>query len=480
MPKTTKDRLTKSAYLSYLRCPQEYWLLAHQPLFVVEPYSLEYEHLRQQGYAVQQMVKRLDRFQNNATTTVDFERAFQTAELYARTDIVVTDNAKGTIDLYEIKSAASVKEDHYDDVAFQKLTLGSSGSTVDRCYVVTMNSEYVRKGEINPEELFVITDVTDQVNERLEVTAQQAKDAIAYLKTIPIPSLVDYCMANKLNCNFIKLHFPGLPDYTVFDIAFLKHEKRRELLAQEIISITDVPDDFPLSTKQRIQVRAAKSGSKIIDRVAIAKRMDAWEYPLHFLDYETFSYAIPQFDGVRPFQQMCFQYSLHTIREPHGEPEHTFFLSRGDDDPPRAMAESLRKAIGDEIGTVLVWYEAFEKSRNTEMAVMFPEHAAFFEEVNDRTRDLMKIFSDNLYIHPEFKGRTSIKKVLPVLVPKLSYASLAIGDGLTASISWYRAAKWDTMDQETRQKIFSDLELYCELDTLAMVEIYDELSTICR
>jgi hypothetical protein len=478
MPKTTKGRLTKSAYLSYLRCPQEYWLLAHQPLFVVEPYSLEYEHLRQQGYAVQQLVKRLARFQNTPSTTVDFERAFQTAELYARTDIVITDNASGTIDLYEIKSAATVKEDHYDDVAFQKLTIESSGSSVGRCCVITMNGEYVRRGEIDPEELFVITDVTDKVNERLEVTAQQAMDAIAYLKTIPIPSLVDYCIANKLNCNFIKLHFPGLPEYTVFDIAFLKHEKRRELLAQEIISITDVPDDFPLSTKQRIQVQAAKSGSTIIDRKAIAKRMDSWEYPLHFLDYETFSYAIPQFDGVRPFQQMCFQYSLHTIREPCAEPEHKYFLSRGDDDPPRAMAESLRNAIGDQIGTVLVWYEAFEKSRNSEMAVMFPEHAAFFEELNDRTRDLMKIFSDNLYIHPEFKGRTSIKKVLPVLVPKLSYASLGIGDGLTASISWYRAAKWETMDEETRQKIFSDLEIYCELDTLAMVEIYNELKLL--
>lgn len=478
MPKTTRHRLTKSAYLNYLKCPQEYWLLAHQPLFVVEPYSLEYEHLRQQGYAVQQMVRTLKRFQDVEATTVDFERAFQTAELYARTDVVVTDHATGMVDIYEIKAAASVKDEHYDDVAFQKLTLENSGSTVGRCYVITMNGEYVRRGEIDPEELFLVTDVTDAVNDRMEVTAQQAKDAVEYLSTIPIPSLVNYCIANKLNCNFIKLHFPGLPEYTVFDIAFLKHEKRRELLAQDIISITDVPDDFPLSTKQRIQVQAAKSGSPIIDRKAIRKRMDSWEYPLHFLDYETFSYAIPQFDGVRPFQQMCFQYSLHTITEPFAEPEHKYFLSRGDDDPPRAMAESLQKAMGGDLGTVLVWYEAFEKSRNSEMALMFPEHAAFFEEVNDRTRDLMKIFSDNLYIHPEFKGRTSIKKVLPVLVPKLSYASLGIGDGLTASISWYRAAKWDSIDQETRQKIFSDLEIYCELDTLAMVEIYNELGAL--
>ncbi len=475
MPKPAKDRLTKSSFLSYLSCPREYWLLANQPLFVMEPYSLEYEHLRQQGYAVQQVVKHLEKFQANGDFAVDFERAFQTADLYARTDIVLTDRTTGIVDIYEIKSSASVKEDHYDDVAFQKLTLEKSGSTVGKCYVITMNGEYVRRGPIDPEQLFVITDVTVEVNERMDLTASQAKEAVAYLKSVPVPSLVDYCVANKLNCHFIKLHFPGLPEYTVFDIAFLKHDKRRELLSRGVVSITDVPDDFPLSTKQRIQVNAAKSGDILIDRNAIAERMDKWEYPLHFLDYETFSYAIPQFEGVRPFQQMCFQYSLHTIAAPGAEPEHKYFLSRGEDDPARAMAESLKEAMSDQIGTVLVWYEAFEKTRNSEMAVMFPEFAAFFEKVNERTHDLMKIFSDKLYIHPDFKGRSSIKKVLPVIVPKLSYTSLGIGDGLTASISWFRAAKWDTMDIATRQKIFSDLEKYCELDTFAMVEIYNAL-----
>jgi hypothetical protein len=110
------------------------------------------------------------------------------------------------------------------------------------------------------------------------------------------------------------------------------------------------------------------------------------------------------------------------------------------------------------------------------MAAMFPEYAPFFEEVNAHTVDLKKIFSDKLYIHPDFKGRSSIKKVLPVLVPELSYATLGIGDGLTATISWFRAVKWDTMDADTRQKIFDDLEIYCELDTIAMVRIFDVLT----
>jgi hypothetical protein len=467
-----KSRLSKTAYLRYLQCPQEFWLEMNQPLLVSRPYSLEYEHLRQQGYAVQQLAKELERFQD---ANIDFERPIQTNDLYARCDIIVTDTATGSIDIYEVKGSSQVKEEHYDDVAFQKLVAERTGLTVGRCFVITMNGEYVRRGKLEVEQLFVVTEVTEKINERMDVTARQIKDAVAYLKTVPVPSLVDYCVKNKLDCSFIKLHFPDLPEYTVFDISFLKNDKRRELLSQGVISITDVPDDFPLSTKQRIQVEAAKTSEIIIDRPAIAKRVADWEYPLHFLDYETFAYAIPQFEGVRPFQQMCFQYSLHTIDSPGAEPRHSYFLSHGDDDPPRAMASHLKEAMAGDIGTVFVWYEAFEKTRNTEMAGMFPEFTDFFNEVNDHTVDLMKVFSDKLYIHPGFKGRSSIKKVLPALVPELSYAALGIGDGLTATISWYRAVKWDTMDPDTRQKIFDDLEIYCELDTVAMLRIFEVL-----
>ncbi len=473
-----KIRLTKSAYLSYLKCPQEFWLSVHQPLLVAEPDTLEYEHLRQQGYSVQQLVKRLERFEPNDAFAVDFERAFQTADLYARSDVVVTEKMTGLIDIYEIKSSASIKNEHLDDVAFQKMAAERSGARVRRCCVITMNGEYVRHGDIDPEQLFVITDVTGIIAERMAVTERQAEDAVGYLDSVPVPSLIEYCNDKKLDCRFIKLYFPNLPAYTVFDIAFLKDNKRRELLANGIVDIVDVPDVFKLSKKQLSQVAAAKSGEIVIDREKIAGRIADWEYPIHFLDYETFSYAIPQFEGVRPFQQMCFQYSLHTIEERHGELKHSYFLSKGDDDPARSVAASLMKAMSGGIGTVLVWYEAFEKTRNAEMAAMFPEYTAFFEEVNEHTHDLMKIFSDNLYIDPAFKGRSSIKKVLPVLVPELSYSDLGIGDGLTANIRWFRAATWDTMDDRTRQQTFDDLKEYCKLDTLAMVEIFKKLNLI--
>ena len=470
-----KDRLNKTDFLRFLSCPNEFWLKLRMPLLLQTPSTLEYEHLREQGYTVERYAKRLEQFQPTGPFAVDFQRVFQTNDLYAKSDIVVTDSTTGVLDIYEIKSSGSVKPEHLDDVSFQKIVAKKCGFTVGQCFVITMNGEYIRQGEIDPEQLFVITNVTDSVLALASTTEDQIKAARAYADSEPVASLVDYCTDNKLDCRFIKLNFPNLPDYTVFDIAFLKNEKRRDLLSQGIVSITDVPDDFPLSKKQQIQVAAAKSGEVIIDRNEIANRIDSWEYPLHFLDYETFAYAIPQFEGVRPFQQMCFQYSLHTIDRPGAAPGHSYFLSRGEDNPPRAMAENLRDAMSGRIGTVLVWYEAFEKTRNDEMATMFPDLADFFNEVNAKTHDLMKIFADKLYIHPDFKGRSSIKKVLPVLVPELKYTDLGIGDGLTATISWYRAVKWDHMEEPDKLQIFENLEKYCEMDTIAMVRIFEEL-----
>lgn len=468
-----KDRLNKTDFLRFLACPNEFWLKLRMPLLFPNPTSLEYEHLREQGYAVERQVKKLMQFQSSEGRLVEFQRVFQTNDLYAKSDIVVTDTSTGVLDIYEVKSSGSVKPEHLDDVSFQKVVAEKSGFTVGRCHVVTMNTEYVRVGEIDPEQLFKIEDVTEKI--ALLPTIDQILAAQKYADSEPYPSLLDYCAENKLECAFIKLHFPGLPDYTIFDIAFLKNEKRRDLLSQGIVSITEVPDDFPLSDKQRKQVNAAKSGAIEIDNNKIADRIDSWEYPLHFLDYETFQYAVPQFEGIRPFQQMCFQYSLHTIDRPGSAARHSYYLSRGSDNPARDMAVHLRDAMADGIGTVLVWYEPFEKTRNEEMAVMFPDLADFFKEVNAKTYDLMKIFADKLYIHPDFKGRSSIKKVLPVLVPELRYTDLGIGDGLTATISWYRAVKWDHMEKTDREKIFDDLEKYCELDTIAMVRIYEEL-----
>jgi hypothetical protein len=471
------ELLTKSRYLQFLMCPGEFWLAQHEPELFRGEDALQYAHLREQGYAFQGFARQLEIFRPRPQISVEFERIFQSDTLYAKADAVITDLATGEISIYEIKSSASVKPEHIEDLAFQKTAAEAAGARVAALYLIIVNSAYVRNGRIDPEQLCAVADVTLQVLEREPETLGLIQAAFDYLAS-PAPEAVitGYC-GSKLDCTFIRHHFPELPDYTVFEIGGLKKDKRDALLDAGVIDIKQVPEDFALSDKQRRQVAAARSGQPFIDTEALKTALDTIAYPLHFLDYESFSYAIPQYSGIRPYQQMAFQYSLHTVAGPDAEVEHKFFLSDGTGDPPLELARSLRDSLAGGIGKVIVWSQGFEKTVNKQIGEMYPEFAAFFAEVNEKTFDLRKIFSDHHYLHPEFRGSTSIKKVIPVLAPHLSYENLAVGDGMTASITWFHMANPD-MDEAERRRIYNDLCAYCHMDTWAMVEIFNFLKAL--
>jgi hypothetical protein len=194
------------------------------------------------------------------------------------------------------------------------------------------------------------------------------------------------------------------------------------------------------------------------------------KYPLYFLDYETLMSLVPYFDGQRPYQQVPFQYSLHILQTPDAELEQREYLHRDNSDPARPLTEQLIKDIGD-TGTVLVWYEGFEKARNRELGDMFPEYKKAMEAINDRVVDLMTPFKKKWYDDPRCEGSASIKQVLPALCPELSYKSLGIQEGGSAQRLWMEAVL-DGKRAKEKEQILADLVEYCKLDTFAMVEIY--------
>jgi hypothetical protein len=196
-------------------------------------------------------------------------------------------------------------------------------------------------------------------------------------------------------------------------------------------------------------------------------------YPIYFLDYETFASPLPPFDGTRPWQKIVFQYSLYVKKEPGAKAEQKEFLAEKDENPVPAMVAQLRRDIGTK-GTVIVWYAAFEVPRNKEIGEDYPEYAEFMEAVNSRVYDLMVIFKKKLFVDGGFHGSSSIKAVLPIMVPELSYKELAIQEGGTASASWPMLIDPRTSAAE-RGKLKIDMLLYCGLDTFAMVRILENL-----
>jgi hypothetical protein len=369
-------------------------------------------------------------------TPVLFQPRFEWREFTCICDIVSL-VGNNEVDLYEIKASTSVKVEHEFDLAFQTAVLEGTGLKVRNIYVVHVNNQYVRHGSIEAEKLTHTDDVTDKVRKRTEATARYMPLALAAAqeKTMPDPSP---------------------------DLAKLGSKKSWLQIYEAIVPQT--PKVYPADTAPTIQHDNLKNF------------LDGLEHPLYFLDYETMSGLIPYFDGHRPYQQVPFQYSLHIIREPEADVEHREFLHRENSDPCRPLVEQLNRDIGT-MGTVLVWYEQFEKSRNSELGDMLPEYKESMEAINSRVVDLMLPFKNKWYDDPRCEGSASIKNVLPVLCPELSYKTLGIQEGGSAQRLWMEAVL-DDKRTDQKEQILGDLIEYCKLDTFAMVEIYRKLASL--
>lgn len=183
---------------------------------------------------------------------------------------------------------------------------------------------------------------------------------------------------------------------------------------------------------------------------------------------------VPPYDGTSPYQQIPFQYSLHILEEPGGELKHTEYLHKDNSHPVPKLLEKLTKDICP-TGSIIVWYKKFEMARNEEMALMFPKHKDFLEDVNSRIVDLMEPFAQGFFADKDFFGSASIKNVLPILVPELSYKNLNIQEGASAQRLWTDAVVKNKTGIN-KEKLFFNLIEYCKLDTLAMVEIWKVLN----
>lgn len=489
-------QLSKSDYLRYRICPSYLWLWKHQPE-LVPPETVEevLQNKFEQGNQVEAIARNLfpdgvlvegfNRIAEDNTkrsiadgATVLFQATVITDNnLLAMADVLEKDG-DGWI-LYEVKSSGEVKKDlHIPDMAFQKVAFEHAGYIISETRVIHLNKAFVRLGDvIDPKDYFIIDSVEDAVQKLLPEVRDQIALALERVASTERPTA---CPCRSLSrgkhCPAFKLFNPDVPEYSVYDISRMQGKRLEELVDNEIFRTIDIPDDFKLSANQAIQVAVDKSGLARIDKEKIERELSELEYPIYFIDYESVNPAIPLLDGTIPHQQIVFQYSLHVLDSPSTDLRHTEYLCRDSSaESFKKLVNQMRTDIGD-AGSIIVWNKSFEAGRNREMGKLFPEHEQFLAHVNDRIYDLMDIFSKNYYVDPGFHGSNSIKYVLPVLVPHLSYKDLAIGRGDLASVRWYEVVTGE--DNSGAEQVFSDLLKYCELDTLAMAEIFNVLNKL--
>jgi len=397
-----------------------------------------------------------------------FEASFAYKNAYCKTDILVPVD-KDEWDLIEVKSSSSVKEEHIADTAFQLYCLAGAGLKIRRIHLMHINNEYVRHGSIDPKKLFTAQDITPEATEILPTIEDKIGEQLAIIQgPMPEPALGTECLAPK-DC---PVHSADLPE--VLEL-YRIGKKAYELTEQGIKLIQDIPTDFELNDKQRIQRDAAVTGKAHIEPAQIKKFLKELKYPLYLLDFEAVNPAIPLFDGTSPFQAIPFQLSLHIVEKPATKPKHVEFLADGPEDPRSGIVEAL-KAIGPK-GTILAYNMSYEKRVIEDLAEAFPKQK-HLKPLIERFNDPIIPFRNFWYYDPQQHGSNSIKAVLPALTGR-SYAHLEVSTGDEAARKFLQMTyKGKQMSAGEKAALRKALLIYCKQDTEAMIEILGVLEKV--
>lgn len=282
--------------------------------------------------------------------------------------------------------------------------------------------------------------------------------------------------------------------------------------------------------------------------------MTYWRFPYHFIDFETAAVALPFHSGMRPYEQIAFQFSHHAMQA-DGRISHLgqFLCVTPGVFPNYEFARSLKRELEGDDGTVFMWshHENTILSRIRSQLTEDPEAPDDTSDLQDFLSAIIKggsramvdlcALASKAFFHPDTKGSSSIKKVLPAIlrvssvlketysqpiygspqgIKSLNFASpngiawIDIGPGGSVSDPYaklkqvardllpdslcdtfegeasviaeggaaataYARLQFEEMDEQARQRVESALLRYCELDTLAMVMVVQAWRAYC-
>jgi hypothetical protein len=499
----TEISLSKTQFIRGLQCHKSLWLLKEGTIKPKAP-SESQQTIFDEGTRVGEEAQKLfpggkdikfkkstfderieltKKYIASGVSTI-YEATFKFDDIWVMVDILHQGGngwefyeVKSASDVYRKKKAGGVKSVFLNDLSIQYYVLKGSGLDIFSASLIHIDSKYVRDGALEIDQLFSVFDLTETViSSQNDVSEQLSKIRKALNDDQPEIGIGIHC--NKpYQCDFKNHCWPDeiLKGYSVFNISGLNVSKKFELYASGITEVKDIPNGFPLSDNQKLQVQVERNGNTVIDQKEIKKFLGQLYYPMYFLDFETFQQTIPEWDDISPYQQIPFQYSIHYIEEDGGELFHIEFLAKEGSDPRKNLTEKLVQDIPKGV-RVLAYNGGFEKSVIQKLAEIFPEYSEHLMDVHDNVLDLMLPFQRKHYYTREMQGSYSIKKVLPALVPDSSYDGMEIADGRQASSRYAELSFVDCSIE--KEKIRGDLLKYCKQDTQSMVDVLECLKKV--
>ena len=413
---------------------------------------------------------------------VIFEGSFYVDGVFVRVDIM--SKSSNGWNIFEVKSSSSLKEVHKEDASIQWFVLNQiEDLKLNDIYVVTLDKHYKRKNDLELNSVFSHHLLTEEV----KLNQKEISQTLTNLKKVtsmdsPPDKRVSGHKNKNQKCSFKDYCWPkGKDDInSVFKLYRYPAVKKFKLYDQGIDTFEKIDDISDFSNIQQIQIKSTLSNTPFVDKKLIESFISKVSYPISYFDFETYSEPIPNHVNQMPNEKMPFQYSLHVqknLNDSLEEINHFEFLANHDDDPRRAIAESMLKNIPEE-GSIITYHQTFEKGVIKGLSKFFPDLSDRLLDLNNRILDLKDPFAKGGYYHPDFGGRFSLKKVLPALFKnnsELNYKNLKISNGGMAS-SAFRELKHN--DDNQIKEIRDSLLKYCWLDTYAMIAIYKKLLLI--
>lgn len=481
-------KLSKSRILAGIQCHKRIYLTCHSP-DKADPISPGVQFRFDEGTRVGSLAREL--FSGGLLINVEhdavidvtkkaledpkinyiYEAAFVYESIVVRVD-VLSRCEENTWDIIEVKSSTKPQNEHVQDLAIQKIVLCGNSLKIKRTKLLYLNNKYIFNGlKIDMGELFVTADLTNEVAGVEEEILGRIADIRKVLSAPSTPEIKIGKQCDKPHkCNFHKHCHSGLEKNHVTTLPRVTTSLLNRLYDQNIESITKIPDDFyALSKSQKIVRDCVAENKTYIDRQEL-KKLENLTTPICFLDFETINPAIPIYKNTAPYERIPFQWSLHIFDGP-SDPLHKEFLADSHADPRIGFLDSLLSDLPTS-GSIVV-YSSAEKTVLNHLKLTYPEMGIQLESVVDRLFDLLPILTKGYY-HPLFGGSSSLKRVLPALIPELSYDRLEIGGGMDASAMFMKMALND-LDPLDFRPIREKLLQYCKLDTRALFLVYKVL-----
>lgn len=402
-----------------------------------------------------------------------FEATFQHDGTLVRTDLLLPD--KRSWCLVEVKSATSVKDYHLQDAAIQSYVLVGQGVPLREVHLQVINKEFVYPGngcyhEVKQNRavnsLFIREDVSNAIKPVVKKEVPSWINGARKTLDGRMPQVTESCN-QPYECPFQGFCHADGPEYPVSCLPKIRKEKAAALCKAGFEDIRDIPAGL-LTNGTHEWVRQVTVKGKAELKKGVAQVINKLGYPRHYLDFETIQFAVPIWEGTRPYKQLPFQWSCHTETKA-GQINHRAFLDLSGENPARAFAEELIAALGRR-GPVLVYNQAFERSVLRGLASAHPDLAADLNGIIARMVDLLPITRDHYY-HPDMLGSWSLKKVLPTVAPDLDYSELeGVQDGSQAQQAFIEAIAEET-PKERQEQLREALLTYCQRDTEALVRL---------